>query len=933
MQVQHLLLTGRHPAGNTRFPAPLLKSLCAQLDIEATVASVQALYSSERTLGSHREWVRKTLGFRLHDVAVDAQLRDALGLRANDASSRDELVAYVHERLYDQKVVIPGKRTVDDLTREAFQAVEDLAARTVRAAVVPARLRVVLKTMFEDSPKEGATVLEWLKLSAGKDGPKNLHEVSSRIDLLKTLGVHLWDLSALSESRIHAFARKVIHRPPSETSRRLAETQAVEIICFLRFTLHDLSDEAANRASRQVTRLVRMGTTRVLAKQASRAAAYRAVIESIGDLTRDKTKKPTQRLAEIEALTKASLEENLANHASVVRDTLVEQGARVKGVLRNMECLDICGEPDSPDARLVEALRELRDSGAEQLPHDFDTSFIDRSWKPLVNDPDRLKALRAFEACALTRIRKGLLGGRLWIHHSTSFRSRSAALIPEDEWTRDKDRLCEAFGLERDPKRALELQYALLEAKLQEVQAGLAKGLLEIDKDGCVRLPAIRAEDKDPDLERTNQMLFDMIGTVQFPDLIVQVDARTKFSTALLGREPQSPGELTALYAALLAHGTDIDAKGAAAMIPGVAVSQVTASMRLLETPGRLRKANDLVVEEQQRQPIVQAWSDGAKASSDMMALDATRHLGSARADPRRRTMATGLYTHKLGSYPIIHDEPIVLLTRQGGPAVEGVHQYNAGGRERVKVQLLAVDTHGYTYPAMSIAKGLKFDLCPQMAHLPDQKLWVPRGFDVPEALERVALPQVSEKAIVEGWDAYLRLIASILQGRVSVTWALARNGSAARGDTLWRALDQYGRLLRSIYLCDYFTNPAFRREIKTLLSRGESVHQLQRAVHAGRIQPERGRRRHELKTISGSHVLLTNLVIAWNTIKLQSAVERLRTGGQRISDDILRHIGPVHFGHVNFRGTMSFGIERYAAQLLAPGAAATSRRSAPAAA
>jgi hypothetical protein len=50
------------------------------------------------------------------------------------------------------------------------------------------------------------------------------------------------------------------------------------------------------------------------------------------------------------------------------------------------------------------------------------------------------------------------------------------------------------------------------------------------------------------------------------------------------------------------------------------------------------------------------------------------------------------------------------------------------------------------------------------------------------------------------------------------------------------------------------------RREIHTLLSRGGAVHQLQRAIHAGRVPNERGRRGDEMTAISGAHALLTNI-------------------------------------------------------------------------
>lgn len=75
------------------------------------------------------------------------------------------------------------------------------------------------------------------------------------------------------------------------------------------------------------------------------------------------------------------------------------------------------------------------------------------------------------------------------------------------------------------------------------------------------------------------------------------------------------------------------------------------------------------------------------------------------------------------------------------------------------------------------------------------------------------------------------------------------------------RAADQLGRLMRTLFLCDYFSNTAFRREIHTILNRGESMHPLQRVIYFGKVPPQRGRRRDEMIAISGSHTLLTNLV------------------------------------------------------------------------
>jgi len=259
----------------------------------------------------------------------------------------------------------------------------------------------------------------------------------------------------------------------------------------------------------------------------------------------------------------------------------------------------------------------------------------------------------------------------------------------------------------------------------------------------------------------------------------------------------------------------------------------------------------------------------------------------------------------------LFYDQPIVLNERQAGVAVEGVEQHNRAD-DRIRVSLLAVDTHGVTDVAMAIAKLLGFDLCPRLRDLRERKLFVPRGWPVPESLEGVTVRRVSVKAIERGWDDLVRLAASIRAGKVSAAHAIHRLGSAAVGDPLHRAAEHLGRLLRTLFLCDYLAIPDYRREIHTLLNRGESVHQLQRAIHGGQVAPERGRRRQEMAAISGAHALLTNIVLAWNTNRMDTAVARLNRDGVGIEEDWLRRIGPAHFSHINFRGTFRFNVERY---------------------
>lgn len=55
-------------------------------------------------------------------------------------------------------------------------------------------------------------------------------------------------------------------------------------------------------------------------------------------------------------------------------------------------------------------------------------------WQPLVDDPDRGRALRAFEAATLWAVRRALRSGRLFLAFAEEYRGKDRLLIPGRDW-------------------------------------------------------------------------------------------------------------------------------------------------------------------------------------------------------------------------------------------------------------------------------------------------------------------------------------------------------------------------------------------------------------------------------------------------------------------------------------------------------------------
>jgi hypothetical protein len=162
---------------------------------------------------------------------------------------------------------------------------------------------------------------------------------------------------------------------------------------------------------------------------------------------------------------------------------------------------------------------------------------------------------------------------------------------------------------------------------------------------------------------------------------------------------------------------------------------------------------------------------------------------------------------------------------------------------------------------------------------------------------------------IVDVWDELVRIAASIRSGKCTAVEALARFGSAARGQAVYEGGVHVGRLFRSIFLIDYFTNAPFRAEMQHVLNRGEAVHNVQRAIHIGKIPVELARRQESLSAVSSALTLLSNILMAWNTTHMQRALEEIQAAtGVPLDPGQLRRIAPTHRGnqparHVQFSG------------------------------
>jgi hypothetical protein len=121
--------------------------------------------------------------------------------------------------------------------------------------------------------------------------------------------------------------------------------------------------------------------------------------------------------------------------------------------------------------------------------------------------------------------------------------------------------------------------------------------------------------------------------------------------------------------------------------------------------------------------------------------------------------------------------------------------------------------------------------------------------------------------------------------------------------------------------------DPERRAFLRVARLQGESVNSLKRSIYVGRVAGYQAKQHEEMQAVADALSLLANLVVAWNTMKMQLIPDRWNTRpSTAVPLELIGRIAPTRTEGINLRGVFSFPIEQYAEHLLATLVATKSR-------
>jgi TnpA family transposase len=554
----------------------------------------------------------------------------------------------------------------------------------------------------------------------------------------------------------------------------------------------------------------------------------------------------------------------------------------------------------------VETVKTLNATQARKLPADAPTGFVRKRWRELVCPPQGLDR-RFYELCLLTELKHALRSGDLWVEGSRQFKAFDDYLLPAERITALKAEQALPLAVNPDGEAYLRERLERLAGELATVNRLAAAAALPqatLTERGLRITPLEKAVPAAA--EALQEQVAALLPRVKITDLLLEVDSWTGFTrtfTHLRSGEPAP--DRTGLLTAILADAINLGLVKMAEACPDTSYARLAWLHDWYVRDDTYTAALAELTNAQARVPLAASWGTGTTSSSDGQRFwaggmgEGLAHLNAKYG----REPGITFYTHIADQYAPYHTMVIHAPVRDSTYVLDGLLYHES----ELRIAEHYTDTAGFTDHVFALTHLLGFRFAPRIRDLKDKKLYVSGDAKAYPALAPLIGGTLNLAVIRSQWAELLRLATSITHGTVTASLMLRKLSSYPRQNGLAVALRELGRIERTLFTLAWLQSVELRRRVQVGLNKGEEKNALARAVFFHRLGEVRDRRYENQRYRASGLNLVVAAIILWNTVYLERAVQALRGHGHAIADDLLQHLSPLGWEHINLTGDYSW--------------------------
>jgi TnpA family transposase len=562
------------------------------------------------------------------------------------------------------------------------------------------------------------------------------------------------------------------------------------------------------------------------------------------------------------------------------------------------------------DKELIKAIHnfQTRDTFDARAPIGF---LSEKERKQIMDNKNNLRVL-LYKALLFLKVAWSLKSGKLSIPYSYKYRDINDYLIPLEQWNAKRDDYIKQASLED----FVDIEKLLSEYKT-EMKESFAKvnNLILKEKtpyittrpDGSFILRTPKLEEKET---HSISSILPHKKDIPIQNVLSVIASQTGFPKYFLHDTPsmqhRNP-ENNTLFATLMSYGCNVGIPRMARITKGQSQSALENIARQYMHIDNIKRANDSVIKKIDEvsdyfiiSDLRHTSSDGQKYNIDGCSLNANysfKYFGKGQG--------VSSYTFVDDRFAHFYATVISSSEREATYVLDGIMH-----NQVVKSDIHSTDSHGLTEAMFGLMHMTKITFAPRFKNLSDQTLYGLKSTKVSKNDFIVPKKYIKSELITQNYDDILRFAATIKLRYAPASQLFKRLNSYSKQHVLYRALKEFGRLRKTMFILRYMYDIEFRQAIEKQLNRGENSNKFSKAVAFGNNQEIIFEEKEDQEIAENCRQLIKNCIILWNYLYL---IKMLQSDDQTLAQYaliVLQKGNVLAWKHILLHGEYDLSIE-----------------------
>jgi len=324
-------------------------------------------------------------------------------------------------------------------------------------------------------------------------------------------------------------------------------------------------------------------------------------------------------------------------------------------------------------------------------------------------------------------------------------------------------------------------------------------------------------------------------------------------------------------------------------------------------TRENLRTAIVTVINSILKKKLDHIWGEGTSCASDSKKFGSWDQNLMTEWHIRYHGRGVMIYWHVDKNSTCIYSQLKSCSSSEAAAMIEGVLKHCTD----LKLDRNYVDTHGQSEVAFAFSHLLNFSLMPRFKNINKQKLYYPDK-EIKETLSNlqpILIRKINWDLISEQYDHMIKYTTALKTGTAQTEIIMKRFSKGNTQNTTYKAFQELGKVIKTVFLCEYLMSEELRIEINEGLNVVENWNSANSFIFYGKSGEIQSNNLEDQELSVLSLHLLQNCLVYINTLMIQEILSE-KDWLDKMQVEDLRALTPLIYSHVNPYGIFELNMD-----------------------